>query len=98
MATLKELIAQKEALEKQIAAQLETERTAAIAKVLEIVTEFGLTSNDVFGIKSSGKSSEGKKKVVAKYRNDDGKEWSGRGKPPLWIADKDRSQFLINKQ
>ena len=97
MATVKELRAEREKIDKQIAEQTEIDRPDAIAKILEIVTEFGLTSNDVFGIKSNPKSSDDKKKVVAKYRNDDGKEWSGRGKPPLWIAGKDRNLFLIDK-
>lgn len=35
-------------------------------------------------------------KVAPKYRDPiTGQTWSGRGKPPLWIAGKDREQFLI---
>jgi len=32
-----------------------------------------------------------------KYRNPEtGETWTGRGKPPLWIRDKDREQFKIS--
>ncbi|MCX7209982.1 MAG: H-NS histone family protein, partial [Burkholderiales bacterium] len=32
----------------------------------------------------------------AKYRNNTtGETWSGRGKPPKWMAGHDKSQYLI---
>ncbi len=34
--------------------------------------------------------------VAIKYRDPEtNKTWTGRGKPPLWIAGKDREQFLV---
>ncbi|WP_282892473.1 H-NS family nucleoid-associated regulatory protein, partial [Xanthobacter autotrophicus] len=39
-----------------------------------------------------------KKQVSAKYLDpNSGATWTGRGKPPAWIAGKDRDQFLIEK-
>ena len=47
---------------------------------------------EALGIKGTRKGSKAK----PKYRNPaDGKEWSGRGKEPLWIKGKDRTEFLI---
>ncbi|NCV85001.1 MAG: H-NS histone family protein [Oxalobacteraceae bacterium] len=38
-----------------------------------------------------------RKPVAPKYRNDGtGETWSGRGKPPKWMAGRDKSQFLIH--
>ncbi|MFM2323494.1 MAG: hypothetical protein RL244_373, partial [Pseudomonadota bacterium] len=35
-------------------------------------------------------------KVAPKYRNNEtGETWTGRGKPPRWIQDKNREDFLI---
>ena len=87
MATLKELIAQKEALERQIEETTAQGRTTAIAKIRELMTESGLTVADLGG-RSAGKTSGKKmsptgKKVAAKYRNTaTGDSWSGRGLLP----------------
>ena len=36
--------------------------------------------------------------VAPKYRDpNSGSTWSGRGKPPKWIAGQNRDQFLIQK-
>jgi len=95
MATLKELMAQKEALEQKIVEARETELADAIAKVLAIVTEYGLTAADIFGGKRGRKASGTKAKVAAKYRDQNGNEWTGRGRTPKWIEGKDKSKFLI---
>lgn len=39
-----------------------------------------------------------KAQVSAKYHNPNtGQTWSGRGKPPKWIANKERAQFEIQQ-
>jgi DNA-binding protein H-NS len=94
--TYKELLEQREALEKAIAQARQNEIAAAVAKVRELVAEFGLTAQDVFpsrGAKSAGKAAS---KVAPKYRDPaTGQTWTGRGKAPKWIDGKDRNQFLI---
>jgi DNA-binding protein H-NS len=97
MATLKELIAQKEALEQQIAETRAKELADAIAKVKALVEEHELTQSDIFGTTRGAKKAKAKSsKVVAKYRDAvSGKEWTGRGKAPLWIAGKDRTKYQI---
>lgn len=94
--TYKELLQQREALEKAIAQARQNEIAAAVSKVRELVAEFGLTAQDVFparGAKSGGKATA---KVAAKYRDPvTGQTWTGRGKAPKWIDGKDRNQFLI---
>jgi DNA-binding protein H-NS len=103
MTTYKELLEQREALERRISEARATETADAIAKVRTLVADFELTPEDVFPVTKQrrGKSVEGTKSgskapVVAKYRDPEtGATWSGRGKPPSWIKDQKRNQFLI---
>ena len=95
MATVKELMAQKEALEQQIVEARESEIADALAKVFALVTEYGLTERDIFGKKRGRKTIGVKTKVAAKYRDKDGNEWTGRGRAPKWLQGKDKNKFLI---
>ncbi len=90
MATLKELMAQKEAIERQIEQTTTEERGAAIEKVRSLMSEYGLTVADLGGRSASGKAAKktkiGGTKVAAKYRNTStGDAWSGRGLQPRWL-------------
>ncbi len=91
MATLKELMAQKEALERQIEQTTTQERGSAIEKVRALMSEYGLTVADLGGktgasAKVAKKSKTGGTKVAAKYRNTStGESWSGRGLQPRWL-------------
>lgn len=97
MATLQELIAQKEALEKLIQDTRQTELAEAISQVKGLIATFGLTQEDIFGASRGARKvkAEGAK-VAAKYRDPvSGKEWSGRGLAPKWLQGRDKSEFLI---
>ena len=92
----KELLAEREALEKAIAQARQNEIAAAVAKVREMVSEFGLTAQDIFPGRAQRAAGKAVSKVAAKYRDPaTGQTWTGRGKPPKWIDGKDRAQFLI---
>lgn len=98
MTNLDSLLAQRDALEKQIADLQNQGRLDAIEKARSLVAEFGLTTDDVFGgiRKKPGKGSLAGTKVAAKYRDpESGKTWTGRGVAPKWISGKDRDAFLI---
>ncbi len=86
MASLQEMIAQKEALERQIELTKKQDRNEAIAKVRSLMSEYGLSVSDL-SAKSSKKAKAGAgKKVAAKYRNKaTGDSWSGRGLQPKWL-------------
>jgi DNA-binding protein H-NS len=87
MAKLTELLAQKAALEKQIADTQREERGAAISQIRSLMAEHGLTLSDI-GQRTSApkKAAAGRSKVAAKYRNaDTGETWSGRGLQPRWL-------------
>jgi len=93
----KELLAQREALELAIAQARQNEISSAVAKVRELVAEYGLTVQDIFpGRAAKTGSAKAVSKVAAKYRDPaTGQTWTGRGKAPKWIDGKDRNQFVI---
>lgn len=95
MASLKDLLAQQAILQEQIESARKAERAGVIAQIRTIVDEYGLSEEMIFKA-GRGPSPQSGKKVEPKYRNPaTGQTWSGRGKPPAWIANQDREQFLI---
>lgn len=94
MATLQDLISQKESLEREIERLKEQSRAEAIDKVRALMAEYGLSAADI-GAKPAGKtlsrsSAKAAKsagsKVPAKYRDAaSGDSWSGRGLQPRWL-------------
>ena len=94
----KDLLQQREALEKAIANAREREVSDAVSKVRALVAEYGLTPHDVFpsGRSSKAAGSKTTAKVAPKYRDPaTGQTWTGRGKAPKWIDGKDRAAFAI---
>lgn len=94
MSQYKDLLKQREELEAKIVEARNAEVASAIAQVRQLVLDYSLTERDVFGgvRTSSAKGST----VAPKYKDPvTGATWTGRGKPPRWIADKEREQFLI---
>jgi len=86
MSNLKDLLAQKAAIEKQIEEAARAERAGAVAEVKALMTAHGLSIADlgargaVKGARASGTE------VPAKYRNKaTGDSWSGRGLRPNWL-------------
>lgn len=95
MNSYKELLKQREALEKQINEARHKELAGALAQVRALVEEFGMTAQDVFPTGRPRSAATGTK-VAPKYRDPStGQTWTGRGKAPKWIQDQDRSQFVI---
>ncbi|QHI99511.1 H-NS histone family protein [Xylophilus rhododendri] len=98
MATFKELQAQKSALDAQIEAARNAELADAITLARTLVQEYGIDQHQLFGRSLSRRPLPIRKLglVPAKYKDPaSAKTWSGRGKPPRWIAGKDRTPFLI---
>ena len=94
MPSLKDLLSQREALDREIENTKKQARSEAIAKIRTLMSEYGLTVADL-GSKGAGKwASKGAAKaglrsggkVAAKYRNAaTGDTWSGRGLRPNWL-------------
>jgi len=90
------LLAQREALEQQIEELRNAERGDAIEWIREQMALFDVKPEDL----ESRRGRSPKKQsvpVAAKYRDPaSGATWSGRGKPPRWIADQDQENFAIS--
>ena len=87
MATLQELLSQKEAIEREIELTKKRDRAEAIARVRSLMAEYGLTLDDL-GAKAApaARKPGGGAKVPPKYRNAaTGDTWSGRGLQPNWL-------------
>lgn len=86
MPTLKELLVERETLEKQIALVRQQQRQTAISEIRELMSKYGLSVNDL-NASANAKRSVAGKKVEAKYRHHrTGQTWSGRGLHPKWLA------------
>ncbi len=104
MKTYSALKAQIDKLEKQAAAIRQKEVSKVVAELKKTIEEYDLSAADL-GLSGVARKSPGRKARrvgsapggVAKYRNPEtGDTWTGRGRPPAWIADaKDREAFLI---
>ena len=86
MAKLQELLARKEALEREIELTKKQERAEAIAKVRALMAEYGLSVADL-SAKAGPKAAPGRgRKVAPKFRDKaTGQTWSGRGLQPNWL-------------
>jgi DNA-binding protein H-NS len=91
----RELLAQREALEKQIAEVSKVERAGVIEDILEKMALFEIKPEDLEPRRGRGPRKQSGP-VAPKYRDPvSGATWSGRGRAPLWMADQDRDKFLI---
>ena len=97
MASYKELLQQREQLEKEIQELRKKEMSDAVTQARALVAEFSLTMEDVFPPARGKRATSTGNKVAPKYRNPEtGDTWTGRGKAPKWIANEDnREKFAI---
>lgn len=104
MASYKELLAQRDALNKQIADARKVELADAIKQVKALIEEYELTAADCgFTMKTSDATATTGTRAPAKpkYITPDGaKTWTGRGRAPkefqtLIDAGHDKEEFLI---
>ncbi|WP_133649636.1 H-NS family nucleoid-associated regulatory protein [Paraburkholderia flava] len=76
-----------------------TEVVNVIAEIKRKITEYGLSAQDL-GFAAAARRGRPPKKAPLPPRYQDpktGSTWSGRGKPPKWIAGKNRERFLIDQ-
>jgi DNA-binding protein H-NS len=90
----RELLAQREALEKQIEVLRRLERNDAIEWIFKQMVLFDIKPEDL--APSRGRIGKASGLVAPKYRDPvSGGTWSGRGRAPLWMAGQDRERFVI---
>jgi DNA-binding protein H-NS len=82
-------------LAEHIAKRREEAISEARAKIMKIALSIGMSPEAVLELGAPARKTPANA-GQPKYRDpESGKTWSGLGKVPLWIRDKDRSQFLI---
>lgn len=104
MATYKQLMAEKEALESKLEEVKATEVAGVIDQIRTLMEEYGLTVDDITPKRRRGRPAAGakaaapakpKQSLPAKYADPKtGATWSGRGRAPAWLG-KNRNKFLI---
>lgn len=104
MATYKQLLAQKAALEAQLKVMRASEIASVTDKIRGLMDEYGLSVDDIAGKRRRGRPAgrDGtkveKEPLPAKYRDPKtGKTWSGRGRAPAWLG-KNPNRFLIAEE
>lgn len=96
MTSYKDLLKQRDELEKRIQDARKRELAEAVSQVRTLIEEHGLSPSDIFPSSRGSRSTGAGAKVAPKYKNPEtGETWTGRGKAPKWIQDKDRSQYQI---
>jgi DNA-binding protein H-NS len=94
MSTLDELLQQQEILQQKIDAARKHERRSKIKDLQALLEKYALTPEDVFPTLKP--KTDVKKKLPAKYRDPEtSNTWSGAGRAPSWIKDRNYSDFLI---
>jgi len=105
MATYKQLVAEKEALEAKLAEMRASEIAGVIEQIQGLMAEYELTVEDIATKRRRGRPAGAatKGKAVAKEKASlppkymdpkTGATWSGRGRAPAWLG-KNRAKFLI---
>ena len=104
MATYKQLLAEKEKLEAQLAEVRATEVAGVIEQIQTLMAQYGLSVDDIAAKRRRGRpagsgagAGAGAKRepLPPKYQNPKtGETWSGRGRAPAWLG-KNRDRFLI---
>jgi DNA-binding protein H-NS len=96
MATYKELKSKMEHLALEAEAAREKELEAVIVAIRTQIAEYGLTKVEVFG--SQRDAARLRSNATTKFRDPKtGATWSGRGRPPAWLAGKNRDRFMIKE-
>ncbi|MDR5783865.1 H-NS histone family protein [Caballeronia sp. LZ065] len=97
------LRAQQEALDQQLAEAKEKETQHVLREIVQKMREYGISLAELMGRKTVSEPSEHTEQTPAsepsvKYRDPvSGATWSGRGRAPMWIAGKNRDEFLADR-
>jgi DNA-binding protein H-NS len=93
--TYRDLQAQIEHLRTQADEARAREMADVIADIKQKIMDYRLSPNDL-GFAPVRRTGLKKPPLPPKYQDPrTGRTWSGRGKPPRWIAGKNRERFLI---
>ena len=98
MPTLKELLAQREALQDQLNVARQRQAEIVLAEIVAKMGEYKISLAELMGHNNQVKTTPALAATTGapKYRDAvSGATWSGRGRAPHWIVDKNRDEFLV---
>jgi DNA-binding protein H-NS len=97
--TLDELKRQQAELERRIRQKTDAQKREVIAQIVTVVKQYNIPVEEIVAaLGGLPKTKRKGKKAEPKYQDpDSGAIWTGRGKEPAWIKDKDREAFLIKE-
>ena len=85
--------ARRDELDREIAQVRRRAREDAVHQVRALISEFDILAFEVYATRDERSD---RKKLPDKYYDPDtGNSWSGRGKRPNWLKDKDPKDYLI---
>ncbi len=94
--SVEEMEKARERLDAQIKARVDAQKLSVITQVKSVMDTYGVTLEELVEALGGLKARRKGVKAKQKYRDPaTGVTWSGRGKEPAWIKDKDRELFLI---
>ncbi len=92
-----ELKKHQEEVERKIREKQEAEKRAVIDQIIDVVKTYDISVEELVDALGGMKNKRKGVKAVQKYRDPvTGATWSGRGKEPAWIRNKDRKDFLVD--
>lgn len=105
---LEKLLEQQTELAKKIEEARKSERQPIINEIKNLIKLHGITAKEL-GFKpkppKTTTATTEKTPIPALYQNEDGATWSGRGRVPLWLKDKNnkvserlKNKYLINQE
>jgi DNA-binding protein H-NS len=102
MPTLKELLAQREALQDQLNVARQRQAEIVLAEIVAKMGEYKISLAELMGHNNQVRATAAVAAAataagVPKYRDAvTGATWTGRGRAPHWIVDKNREDFLVS--
>jgi DNA-binding protein H-NS len=93
MATYKDLQAQIAKLQREAQEARANEVSATIGQIQSIMSEFGITAEDLEG-RAAKKGRKPTAKAGIKFRKGEN-TWSGRGRMPLWLQGQDKEKYRV---
>jgi DNA-binding protein H-NS len=89
MSSYQEILSQIEELKRKAEEVRHQEMSGAMAEIKRLMSQFGITAEDL-GLSERSGATKGKLRgtVAAKYKDPiSGKNWTGRGRRPAWVVD-----------
>lgn len=94
--SVEDLKKQQEEIDRKIQEKQKAEKQAVIDQIVHVVETYKIPIEELVEALGGIKVKRKGVKATPKYRDPaSGAIWTGRGKEPVWIRDKDRTKFLI---